>query len=621
MGTGGYTTELFNRNQSLNNQISDLKLQKRDLENVNNNISKEKNDLSKENNKLKLDIKTMKDRLEVLEQLQGIEEEKIKIEQEKNELKQKYDIEMKNNEIMSKRIEELQKELQRLQGIEEEKIKIEQENNELKKKYDKEMEDNNLLKTEKESLKKENEYLKYSKMISEEVNLFYNKITNKEIESKIQNKLKALFDKMLSDETFKKDEILLENQNFKNKIDLFKKNVLDDSIKEFLNDTKHINIILLGKTGVGKSSLINALLNRNEAETGGFAPVTDKIKEYEEGHLRLYDTPGIELTDKNSPAKILEEIKKKIKESEEKEPDRFIHCIWYCVSGKRFEIQVEGKIVNELMNTYKDGKIPIIFAYLQAVDKEGTAIMHKGLQDLYSNIDFIPIVSKDIKSQNGMQIPKTGLDEIKEMTIKKFGESINSMSFVHIQNKVNQRVRQKIDNITCEKNLNNLLKTIYNLYEKLLDILDEKNKNEILEQVKNIINYSKAKLDFNDDIMNYITDLKNEISKKENMNKINQNEAASGKKLLPKIKKDENDELKRIIETFKKKIEELFNNGKKENSIIYKEEIYNFFVKKIKVNAELHIEESFKNIKNELKNKLKNDIKKSPNFQELLKKK
>jgi len=119
------------------------------------------------------------------------------------------------------------------------------------------------------------------------------------------------------------------------------------------------------------------------------------------------------------------------------------------------------------MNTYKDGKIPIIFAYLQAVDKEGTAIMHKGLQDLYSNIDFIPIVSKDIKSQNGMQIPKTGLDEIKEMTIKKFGESINSMSFVHIQNKVNQRVRQKIDNIICEKNLNNLLKTICNLYEKL----------------------------------------------------------------------------------------------------------------------------------------------------------
>jgi len=483
------------------------------------------------------------------------------------------------------------------------------------------MEANNLLKDENENLIKENEYLKYSKMISEEANLFYNKITNREIESKIKNKLKVLFDEMLSDETFKKDEILLENQNFKNTIDLFKKNVLDNSIKEFLNDTKHINIILLGKTGVGKSSLINALLDRNEAETGGFAPVTDKIKEYEKGNLRLYDTPGIELTDEKNPANILNEIKTLIKESEEKEPDSFIHCIWYCISGRRFEIKVEGKIVDELMNTYKDGKIPIIFAYLQAVDKEGIPIMHKNLQDLYPNIDFIPIVSRDIKSENGMQIPKKGLDEIKEMTIKNFGESINSMSFVYIQNKVNQRVRQKIDNITCEKNLNYLLKTICNLYKKLLGNLDEKNKNEIVEQVKYIINYSQEKLDFNDDIMNYITDLKNEISKKENMDKINQNEAVSGKKKLPKIKIDKNAQLTSIIDKIKKKIEELFNNGKNEHNIIYKEEIYNYFVKKIKVNAELHLEESFKNIKNELKDKLKNDIQKSPNFQELLKKK
>jgi len=85
------------------------------------------------------------------------------------------------------------------------------------------MEANNLLKDENENLIKENEYLKYSKMISEEANLFYNKITNREIESKIKNKLKVLFDEMLSDETFKKDEILLENQNFKNTIDLFNK--------------------------------------------------------------------------------------------------------------------------------------------------------------------------------------------------------------------------------------------------------------------------------------------------------------------------------------------------------------------------------------------------------------
>jgi tyrosine-protein phosphatase YwqE len=87
---------------------------------------------------------------------------------------------------------------------------------------------------------------------------------------------------------------------------------------------------------------------------------------------------------------------------------------------------------------------------------------------------------------------------------------------------------------------------------------------------------------------------------------------------LPKIK---NIEKQTIIEKTRKKIEELFNNGINEQNIIYKKEIYNFFVKKIKANAELHIEESFKGIKSELKNRLKNDIQKSQNIQELLNKK
>ena len=582
MGTGGLSQKVIN-----------LTERAAKLENDKNMLERDKKELNREKGSLNIKIEEYKE-----------ENSSLKI----------------SNEEKDKEIEELRNEIERLKKIEEKKVQIEQEKEKLKEEYDKEIEEKNKIKIEKENLQKENENLKYTQKISEEAISFYNKITNREIETKIQNKLKELFNNILNDENYKKDKILLENTNFKNKIEEYKENALKESIKEFLKDTKHINVILLGKTGVGKSSLINALLNINEAETGGFKPVTNETKSYEDNHLRLWDTVGIELNRERNAQKILKDVKKLILESEKKDPDWFIHCIWYCISGKRFESQEEGKIIDELMNTYKDGKIPIIIAYLQAFDKEGTSIMQKGIQDLFPDLDFMPIISKPINSQEGMQIRPMGLKEIKEKTITKFGESINSMSFVHIQNKVKQKVESIIDGITVKKDLKFLSNSICNLYSAIIGVLKENEKNEIIEEVKNINVLIKEKLDFNDDIMNYINMFKNEIKKNENNNNKNETSIRNFKRKKLILKKMEKPELKTISEKLKEKIEELFNNGINEHNTNYKEEIYNFFVKKIKANAEIHIEESLKNIKNELKKNLKKEIKKSPNFKELLNK-
>ena len=117
-----------------------------------------------------------------------------------------------------------------------------------------------------------------------------------------------------------KDEFLLKNEKFKANIEAYKEKALNTSIKQFLTQTKHINIILLGKTGVGKSTLINTQTGRNDAQEGGYKSVTSKISFYEDksGHLRLYDTVGIELTEHRNAEKILEEVQKTIDISEKK---------------------------------------------------------------------------------------------------------------------------------------------------------------------------------------------------------------------------------------------------------------------------------------------------------------
>ena len=106
---------------------------------------------------------------------------------------------------------------------------------------------------------------------------------------------------------------------------------------------------MFGKTGVGKSTLINAIFGEEVARTGIGEPVTrgshlylDKI-----GHLGIVDTQGLEIG--TDDKEILDDLNKVIKNSRKLPLSEQIHVAWYCVRGmdRRFE-DTEADFVRRL---------------------------------------------------------------------------------------------------------------------------------------------------------------------------------------------------------------------------------------------------------------------------------
>lgn len=93
---------------------------------------------------------------------------------------------------------------------------------------------------------------------------------------------------------------------------------------EWSEKHKRANILIAGKTGVGKSTLINAVFRDNLAETGMGRPVTQGIREVTEAGsvLRVLDTQGLELKDfETIRASIVEAVEQRRGD----DPDTYVH--------------------------------------------------------------------------------------------------------------------------------------------------------------------------------------------------------------------------------------------------------------------------------------------------------
>ena len=322
---------------------------------------------------------------------------------------------------------------------------LERQNEELKKRYEERQREIKIQQELKE--KEEREFQNKKTLALEDMNSSLQKkqeeeilIIEKELENLSQrwcvDEIKEIdFEKMLKD-CYQK---LILGEEVNKIIKENSKQLIKDLLKE--NEIKHLNLQIIGKTGVGKSTLVNAIFGEKVADVKKGEPCTMETKCYESekyDFIRIYDTRGIEISKDFDIEKVFNETLKDIKEKCEKnEPDNLIHCLLYCFTGTRFERE-EGEILVKLRQTYEGKKLPIILVLTQDLGEVDEEDGEDGFKQLYESINkiieekceqslsnnpksisLIQILAKEKKLSKKITIPPKGLDILIEKCLEK----------------------------------------------------------------------------------------------------------------------------------------------------------------------------------------------------------
>ncbi len=182
------------------------------------------------------------------------------------------------------------------------------------------------------------------------------------------------------------------------------------------NNLKHLNIMLVGKSGVGKSTLINNLFREKLAQTGGIRPVTSDITGYSKPNfpLTVYDSRGFELNrsaQKNIKKQIMSTITKCASTGRTEDA---IHCLLYCInSGSRRIEPEELSWIREITSESYILKVPVIIVLTQSYSAPYTKQLSDFIHSQSLGVSaVVPVLAEDYDLGMGQSVKHYGLDNL-----------------------------------------------------------------------------------------------------------------------------------------------------------------------------------------------------------------
>lgn len=207
----------------------------------------------------------------------------------------------------------------------------------------------------------------------------------------------------------------------KNDAELF-----DRDRRRELEQLGHANILVIGQTGVGKSTLINAIFRKPLAAAGIGRPVTKVVQRFEDPDVpvTLYDTKGVELGD--SKRRVIRDYKRLIADKRKGRAEDHIHIAWYCMDAGQTRVEdYDLEIMRELAH-----EVPVILVFTQTIDDERADGLERAVQD-------VPLMGcvrtlAQPRTIGTQTLPQRGLEELVRRTNDILPEAVRR-AFVNAQ--------------------------------------------------------------------------------------------------------------------------------------------------------------------------------------------